>query len=363
VTPAPAPAWPRLTARWAAAVLAGYGAVALWWLAGGPYPWAVPGNPDSNFRDHWLADAPAGVVEGITLVVTGATLLALAAMHRDVTGRRRPVVLAVAVCTAVLLVLVLPGNLSLFLIPGFNLLPVKRVAWPEVHVVLLASAGFALALATLAYARRTAGRCEECGRGARPGWSRARWTRVGRAAAYVATVAPLGYAVMRLLWAAGVPVGATEEFLADLRAANEGNGTVLMEIALATMATGGGLLCFGLTRPWSETWPRWVVGLAGRPVPRWFPTGLATLCGAGLFGFASLLAPDLLRFLSGETVHYPGTRVRTDWLSHVPEVALIVWSVAVLVSAISFHYRTQPPCRVCSRAFAGQMTSATTLSA
>ena len=345
----PGPAWPLRTARWAAAVLAGYGALALWWVAGGPYPWAVPGNPDSTFRDHWLADVPAGVVEAVTLVVTGAALLALAAMHRDLAGRWRRVVVTIGAGTAVLLVLVLPGNLSLFLIPVFNLLPAKRVAWPEVHVVLLASAGFALALTTLAYARRTGGRCEECGRGARPGWSRARWIRVGRTSAYVATVAPLGYAVIRLLWAAGVPVGATEEFLADLRAANEGNGTVLMELALATMATGGGLLCFGLTRPWSESWPRWVLGLAGRPVPRWFPTGLATLCGVGLFGFASLLVPDLLRFLGGETVYYPGTRVRTTWLSHVPEVALMVWSVAVLVSALAFHYRTQPACRFCSR--------------
>ena len=341
--------WPRWTARWAVAVLSAYGGLAVWWLAGGPYPWAVPGNPDSSFRDHWLSDVPPAVAEGVTLAVAATALPALWAMGRPVAGRWRGAVRTVGLVVSTFLVLGLPGNLSLFLVPGFNLLPVKRVAWPEVNVVVLASAGFALGLATVAYARATSGRCVQCGRGDRPGWPRQRWRRLGRTAAYVAGVAPLGYAGVRLLWAAGVPVGATEEFLADLRAANEGNGTVLMELALAAMATGGGVLCFGLTRPWSETWPRWVLGLAGHPVPRWFPTGLATLCGAGLFGFASLLVPDLLRFLRGETVYYPGTDVRTTWVSHVPEVALIVWSVAVLVAAAAFHYRTRPTCRVCGR--------------
>jgi hypothetical protein len=49
-------------------------------------------------------------------------------------------------------------------------------------------------------------------------------------------------------------------------------------------------------------------------------------------------------------------RLRTNWLSHVPEVALIVWSVAVLASALAFRYRTQPPCRACSRATTGEMS-------
>jgi hypothetical protein len=40
---------------------------------------------------------------------------------------------------------------------------------------------------------------------------------LGRAATYVAAVIPLFYAVIRLAWAAGVPLGITPEFLDELR--------------------------------------------------------------------------------------------------------------------------------------------------
>lgn len=341
--------WPGWTRWFAGTVIAGYTAVAAAWFAGGPYPFARPANPDSTFGDHWLAAVPPRAVEAVTLGAGVLVLLALWGMRPSGTGRARPVWLAIGGSAAFFLTLVLPGAQSLDVIPVLNLLNLKRLAWPTVHLVLLAYTGLALAGATLSYARRTAARCENCGRGARRTWSRDRWRRIGVASAVAAAVAPVGYAAVRLCWVAGIPVGTTQAFLDRINAANPGHETLILEVAMSAMAIGGGVLCFGLTRRWSQVFPRWLPGLAHRPVPHWFPVGMGTICGVGLCGFSTLLLPDLLRFASGRTVYYAGTSVETVWLSHIPAMSLFVWSVMVLLSTAAFHYRTRPVCRHCHR--------------
>ncbi|MFG3642532.1 hypothetical protein ACGF3C_19950 [Micromonospora sp. NPDC047762] len=342
--------WPRWSGTFAAVVLTAYGLASVGWFAGGPYVFARPANPDNTFPDHWLADLPPALVEGVTLGFCVMLVAALLLMRRRVAGRVRPVLLGVGWLAAAFLVLVLPGTQALDAIPGLNLLNLKRLDWPTVHLVLLAYTGYALAAATLAYGRATRGGCENCGRDGGAEWSRQRWAVVGQVASIAALLAPLGYAIVRLCWAAGIPVGTTEEFLDTINEANPGNGTMLLELTLAGMALGGGVLCFGLTRPWSQVWPGWVVGLAGRPVPHWFPVAMATVCGAALFGFCTLLVPDLVRFAAGEPVYYTGTTVRTNWLSHLPAVSLLLWGALVLVSAAAYHYGTRERCAHCGSA-------------
>ncbi|MET8260333.1 hypothetical protein [Micromonospora sp. NPDC005205] len=339
--------WPRWSGTVAAVVLTAYGLASAGWFAGGPYVFARPANPDNTFPDHWLADLPPALVEGVTLGFCVVLVAALLLMRRRVAGWVRPVLLGVGWLAAAFLVLVLPGTQALDAIPGLNLLNLERLDWPTVHLVLLAYTGYALAAAALAYGRATRGGCENCGRDGGAEWSRQRWAVVGQVASIAAFLAPLGYATVRLCWAAGIPVGTTEEFLDTINEANPGNGTMLLELILAGMALGGGVLCFGLTRPWSQVWPRWVVSLAGQPVPHWFPVALATVCGAALFGFCTLLVPDLVRFAAGEPVYYTGTTVRTNWLSHLPAVSLLLWGALVLVSAAAYHYRTRERCAHC----------------
>ncbi|MFB9239132.1 hypothetical protein ACFFWC_26985 [Plantactinospora siamensis] len=365
--------WPRWSGAVVVAVLSGYGVAAAVWFLGGPYAFARPDNPESTFPEHWLASLRPAAVEAATLALAGLAVAAVLLMRRRIGGPLRPALLVVGFGVAVLLALVLPGPQALDGIPVLNLANLKRLAWPTVHLVLLEYTGLALGAATLAYARATRGACEHCGRGragtssggraaagsggraaswprGRAGtWSRARWARIGTVSAVAAFLAPFGYAVVRLCWAAGIPVGTTKDFLRQINAANPGHGTLLLELILSGLAIGGGLLCLGLTRPWSETWPRWVPGLAGRPVPHWLPVGLATVCGIGLFGFATTLVPDLLRFAAGRRVYYPGTAVRTTWLSHLPAISLLLWGALVLVSAAAFHYRTRPHCVHCGR--------------
>ncbi|MBB5787227.1 hypothetical protein [Jiangella mangrovi] len=341
--------WPRWSATFVLVVVAGYVLAALAWTVGAPYAFARPSNPESTFDQHWLADLPPDVVQTATIVGGSILALAVTLMRMRLGGALRPVLLTLGWVSALFLSLVLPGPQSLDAIPVLNLLNVKRLSWVTVHLVLLAYAGMALAAATTAYARATRGACVSCGRSDRPGWNRDRWAKLGLITALAAFVAPLGYAVVRILWAFGIPVGTTEAFLDRLAAANPGHATTYMELALAAMAMGGGLLCFGLTRPWSQVWPRSVLGLAGRPVPHWFPIAMATVCGVGLSGIGTLLIPGLIRFAAGEPGYYAGTDVPMTWVSHIPAMSLVLWGPLVLLSAVAFHFRTRRPCRRCGR--------------
>lgn len=307
-------------------------------------------DPDSMVREHWLAALPAGVVNAVTMGIGVLTLLGLAAMRRGVAGRWRPVLIAWGWTVAAFLVLVLPGNLSLYVVPFLLPLALFRAGGPELSVIALAATGIAVAFATLRYGRRTSPRrCAGCGRSRSSATSGAAWGAVATASAYGAALAPLGYATVRVLWALGVPVGTTDEFLEQINAANPGHDTVVMELCLAAMAVAGAVLCWGLTRPWSRTWPRWVPALRGRAVPRWLPVGTGIVCGAGLSGFATTLLPDVVRFTLGEEMTYPGTDVRMTWLSHLPAVSLICWVPLILAAAIGFGYRTRPGCHQCHR--------------
>lgn len=345
--------WPQWTPAAVIMVASGYLIAGLVGLLGGPYVFAPPSNPDNLFGDHWLSAVPGQRVAAVTVVLAAAGL-SLMLLQRLDTRWLRPVLIGAGAALAGFVALVLPGPLALDTIPVLNLLNLERLDWPTVHVVLLAYAGVAAAASTLAYARRTRGACVHCGRRAgRPGWPSRRWARVGLAASIAAFLTPFGYAVVRLFWAAGIPVGTSRAFLDQINAANPGQGTVIIELVLAGMAIGGGLLCFGLTRPWSEIWPRWIPRLAGRPVPRWVPIVPATLCGIGLTGNGTVLLPGLINAASGAALYYPGTETPMTWLSHLPAVSLVLWGPLVLVSILAFHYRTRGECQVCRRALSG----------
>jgi hypothetical protein len=315
--------------------------------SGGPL--AGSSNPDSTFGDHWLVTLDRRTLWG-TGVVWGLVALATLGAMRTGRGRSlRPVLLGVGWATAGFLALVLPGNLSLYLIPGFNLLVLGRVGTGELTIGALFTAGLALGVATLRHQRATGSGCTTCGRRADGGRTEHAWRRVGTVAAVAATVAPQGYALVRIGWALGIPIGATPEFLQTINEANPGNTTVVMELVLAGLATAGGVLCWGLTRPWSRRWPRWVPWLRGRDVPRWLPTWLGIVCGAGLFGYGTMLVPGIVAFALGRVTHFPGTDVPMTWASQVPAVALVVWPVLVLLSAVAFAFHTRPTCSTCGR--------------
>jgi hypothetical protein len=74
----------------------------------------------------------------------------------------------------------------------------------------------------------------------------------------VAACGPLPYALARLTWLTPWPLLGHEAL--DLP-------TRIWGLALSGGAWLGVVLTLGLVRPWGEVFPRWVPGLAGRPVP------------------------------------------------------------------------------------------------
>lgn len=99
-------------------------------------------------------------------------------------------------------------------------------------------------------------------RGGRSLWGPpARTQRVARWAVAVAVISPLLYAVTRLAWTVGIPLGVRDEFLVELGA------TKWAGFGLGVFAVVGALLTLGLVQRWGEVFWSWVPVIGGRPVP------------------------------------------------------------------------------------------------
>jgi hypothetical protein len=76
----------------------------------------------------------------------------------------------------------------------------------------------------------------------------------------VAALGPVPYALARATWLTPWPQfgGPVEDMPPEVR---------LWGLLLGGAAALGAVLTIGLIRPWGEVFPRWMPGLAGRPVP------------------------------------------------------------------------------------------------
>jgi len=227
--------WPTWVPYAAAAWSLGYGLVALaWTLTGSGFPL---GRNDSNGRMSLLAGLPAEIGAPVFAVVAlaGAGVgVAMARVPRPATGVPRwcrRLAVGFGSVTAAVWVVIVPDARILALVGYLPMLivlapfdakirgdVVAALSAAHVNHIAVIAGGFLWAFATLVFARRTAGTCEYCGHGA----SRDRWTipvAAARWAGYVAAVIPALYALTRLAWVAGIPLGVDEEFHATAQAA------------------------------------------------------------------------------------------------------------------------------------------------
>jgi hypothetical protein len=279
--------WPEWAAPAAGAWSLLYGLLGLYWtLAGRGFPFGE-GDPDAV--GSLLAGVPAAVgapvVAGLGLAGAAAAL----AMTRP-WGRRlpRPPLAAFAWATAATLLLVVPDVrvlMALGYLPALVFeLGLGVVGWPVLHQFSAIVGGTLWAAAALAFQRRARRACGACGRpadtpaattgrpagpGAAAGGTGPRW---GRWATWVAVAAPLPYAATRLAWAFGIPLGVGDEFMALYEADYVAKGVGLWRFTLGGMALGGSILTMGLVQRWGEVFPRWIPFLAGRRVPRPWPS-------------------------------------------------------------------------------------------
>jgi hypothetical protein len=91
-----------------------------------------------------------------------------------------------------------------------------------------------------------------------------------------------------------------------------------------------------LMHRWGRIWPRWVLPLAGRRVPRWIVLGPALFVGAGLNGYFGI---------GGMTAWATGNNVDgSSWFLLVVLPAYTVWGLGLLVAAVSYFGLTKPEC-------------------
>ncbi len=343
----------KTTTGWAAGWAAGYGTLALFWTFTGrgfPFGSGDPRGADGPLR--WLDAATGAPVFAAVLLAVAVALLVMNGWDAP-RGPARTALLTFVWLVAAVLLLVLP-DIRLLTVTGY--LPMLIIGfpfgWPPVdyaevftwslaNQAIAVAGGLLLARAALAWQLRTAGACERCGRGDRAGsWTApaaaARW---GRRWTYVAAVIPVLYAVVRLAWAAGIPLGISPEFLDEMQR----TGLVWAGAGLGAFAVAGSILTLGLVQRWGEVFPRWMLGLAGRRVPIRLATVPATL--VSIFVMSASVAvfsqPD---FLSSSTI---------DGLASSPMLTWPLWSVALGAATLGYHLRRRPPCPSCGRSDSG----------
>lgn len=297
----------------------------LWALGGPGYPFAAA---DGVAPATGLLDQTTPLVSGLTMatfaVVTGVLTLRL------VRGRTDRTTTVLAVVTGLVLAVVLT---DVRILMSIGYLPVMLVAlaagqievdtitamvsWPSINLLILMVAG--ISLATL---------------GGRPLLERAREMdpgrlyRIGQVAVAVAMAVPVGYAVVRLGWLLGIPVGISPEFLASIAAITP------IGAGLACFGLLGAVLTLGLVRPWGEVWPRWVPVLRGRPVPPRLPA-YAALAVAVPIASAGLMY--VRRMIAGAEIGPPGAAAEPGaWL---PEMFWPLWALALTVAGLAYLLR------------------------
>ncbi|ADD41300.1 hypothetical protein [Stackebrandtia nassauensis] len=301
-----------------------YGAIRVYWAAG-HMPTFAPMPEDLVIFPGWGA---VGLCVAAGLAAVG---LRLSSRSRLVLAGAWATVAAIVVASPMFLLDVVGGILA-----GLGI-PVSLVSVASRGGMLL-GAGL-LAVAAVAYQRRLRGACSRCGRLGRasdgpadarersaPAW--AVW------AAYVAVAGCLVRIAAQLAWG-------FEGFLYD-------GGAALLVFEVGFVLAGV-LLPTALVHRFGLVWPRWVLPLAGRRVPRWLVLGPAFFVGLGLTVYFGMgLAQLVVDTVSGAAFVDDGSGYGAGfmWIA-VP--SYFVWGVGVGVAALARFRQTRPRCRHCGQ--------------
>jgi hypothetical protein len=307
-----------------------YGALGSFWVLGGAgFPFG-----ENDARGHmmgsFLADirADAG---GAAIIIAGliGTAVAMAMIRQRGNRIVRGVLLTFAWSASAALIVLIPDirvlqNFAYAFMLHFDLLD-----WPVVNQILCIAGGFLWGAAALAYQRRTREACMNCGRtDAGQGKSSITAARWGKWVTYIAVVTALPYGIVRLAWAAGIPLGASD---------------ATSPFVLGLLPIGGAILTLGLIQRWGEIFPNWCLFLAGKRVPIWFAAIPATLASA-LMTLAGLkMSPHIISgFLDGSITHH-------NWGISGPGLFWLPWGISLGAATLAYYLRRRRSCKHCGR--------------
>lgn len=318
-------------------------------VTGSGYP--LPTDPEQS--SSLLADIPAqvGTVALLCAALTSGVLSVLAARRRGL-GSVNRVAVAVLVLMAVPLLFVVPdsnllvmlGYAPIFLVGApFGWPPVNyfdSVTWPMLFQLISVLGGVLLVSTALVWRRRARHSCLWCGRTAVP----ARWATPesaavwGRWAVLVAIVPPLLYAMDRWAWAAGIPLGISQDFLDQMHR----TGLVWAGFGLGTFAFFGAVLTLGLVQNWGEIFPRWMLGLAGKRVPPMLAVVPSTLVAIFVLSAA-------VPIVEAATQIAENSGASLGLLQGVIMGAFPFWGLALGAATLAYHLRRRGTCQTCHR--------------
>lgn len=149
-----------------------------------------------------------------------------------------------------------------------------------------------------------------------------------KVAVAVAIIVPGFYALTRISWAVGIPLGLSEGLY------DEGQRVGMWHsgLALALAAIGGILLTLGLVQKWGERLPAWLGPLGGRRVPIPLATVPATIVSLALFTGGI----GLVRTMLGGPPEVFGD---SWWATIGPTLFFPVWGIALGWATYAYRER------------------------
>lgn len=344
--------WPSWVGYAAAGWSLAYGLLGLFWaLGGGGFPFGEGDLPDARQESALGGVQQATAAPVIAALGLAGALTAVVMTRGRARGLGRTALLVVAWTAAVGLLVVVADGRVLMLLGYAPALPLiflsealtgwppltlaEAFPWQTVNQFIIVTGGLLWAGAALAFQRRTAHACQQCGRGDhRPAWmapaAAARW---GRVAALIAFAVPFVYSVTRWAWVFNIPLGMSAD---EVRVLHE-TGAVWAGAWLGTFGAAGGVLTLGLYQRWGEVFPRWIPRLAGRVVPVWFAVVPATVVTVALAS-AGMTAIRISDFSDLGV-----------WLAQ-PYSSWPLWAVTLGVATLGYYLRRRGRCRHCQRA-------------
>jgi hypothetical protein len=161
------------------------------------------------------------------------------------------------------------------------------------------------------------------------------WQRWGLRATLAAVLLPVPYEIVRWAWAFGIPLGVTRGHGFIENATTQARVGMFV---LGLLPMIGGILNHGLTRPWGETYPRWMPRKAGQPIHPAVAVVPATAASvmvitAGLTFFRLDLNTALGRTSEAQPPDVEG------WGAWLPGWFWLPWGVALAVATYAYHRR------------------------
>lgn len=352
------PKAPRRLASGTAVLAAAYAVTGtVWGISGTPFP---VGDADP-YSSSLLFNAPQGVVGWALTALAGiaAILATFVSIHspQRVPAWLRGGAIAMA-ATMCLLALVLVGDARLLSVLGY--IPVILVkVWYDPQIqeamprlldaslmnILALAVGAALWVVLAVFVDRShRGACRRCGRAhetVRSPFSAGSAARWGRIAVGIAVAVPLLYAVTRIAWAFGFPLGVDPSLQDDMLA----HGMDSSALGLGSMALAGAVLTLGLVQGWGEVFPRWIPGLAGKRVPISLAVVPATFVAMAIIPASITMIVHAARQPVGMIPSFSAS----NWAPYGPTFLWPLWGVALAAAALAYYLRRRGMCRECLR--------------